>query len=164
MSKVLNYWHLIAVFISYILAVAFGAVYVLDPLNGPYRSFGDIQKVSYCYQPGDEVIVYPGTYRETVLLCGHGTPSAPIVIRAAHPETVFVKGSDVVSNWTFVQKIDSCDIYNASVSYDILPNVQILLQIVLTKRTITLPMGDWRVDAALRRLAWVVVVVARRSC
>jgi len=39
-----------------------------------------------------------------------------------------------------------------------------VLQIVLTKRTITLPMGDWRVDAALRRLAWVVVVVARRSC
>jgi len=108
-----------------ILLVA--TVYNIDPVNGPLRSFRELSRVSYCLQPGDEVIVHAGTYRETVLLCGHGREDAPITVRAADDASgkVFVKGSDIVSNWTFVKHSSECDIYNTTVSYDILPNVQV---------------------------------------
>jgi parallel beta-helix repeat protein len=49
---------------------------------------------------GDKIVIHGGEYRETVIVKASGTNEAPIVIEAAPGETVVIKGSDVISEWT----------------------------------------------------------------
>ncbi|MEP7015976.1 MAG: right-handed parallel beta-helix repeat-containing protein [Verrucomicrobiota bacterium] len=49
---------------------------------------------------GDKVIIHAGEYREVVIIKASGTEAAPIVIESASGETVVIKGSDVISDWT----------------------------------------------------------------
>jgi parallel beta-helix repeat protein len=51
-------------------------------------------------QPGDKVIIHAGQYRETVVINASGTVEAPITIEAAPGETVVIKGSDILRNWS----------------------------------------------------------------
>lgn len=59
------------------------------------------------------VIINPGTYRETVMLAwtnrDENQPDnlTPIVIKAAEPGTVLLKGSDVWTDWSFEDRYDS---------------------------------------------------------
>ena len=116
------------IFTTYLL-ISSARIYVIDQVNGPFRSFADVSNAApngdWLLQPGDEVIINSGTYRETVELRGHGTAAAPIIVRAADNAVVNIKGSDIVRNWTFVSSTSACTIYNTSVSYNILPNVQV---------------------------------------
>jgi len=50
-------------------------------------------------QPGDEVIIHGGTYREQVMVDRSGTQDNPITIRAATGEFVVVTGADRLAEW-----------------------------------------------------------------
>jgi hypothetical protein len=50
-------------------------------------------------QPGDEVLVRPGLYREAVTLKVSGREDAPIVFRSEEPRAAIISGSDTVTNW-----------------------------------------------------------------
>lgn len=62
--------------------------------DAPFRTIGAAARAA---QPGDEVRVFPGVYRERVTPAQGGTPEKPVRYVAAVPGEVFVKGSDV---WT----------------------------------------------------------------
>ena len=51
-------------------------------------------------RPGDTLTIREGVYREAVELELEGSPDHPITIRAAENETVVVKGSEILRDWT----------------------------------------------------------------
>ena len=55
-------------------------------------AFSSIGKPVALLKPGDTLTVLPGTYFESVSARISGTPAAPIVIRAARPGTVLLRG------------------------------------------------------------------------
>lgn len=89
-------------------AAASGAVWIVD---GGHAGAADtnagtreaplktIAAAALKVQPGDEVIVRPGTYREAVTLRVSGRAGAPIVFRSEVPQAAVISGSDVVTNW-----------------------------------------------------------------
>ncbi len=83
-----------------LVGVCMGATRVVDPAGGGYSTTitGAISGLS----AGDEVVIKAGTYRESVIVKGIGTSSAPIVIRAEDGAEgqVIIKGSDVYTSWT----------------------------------------------------------------
>ncbi|MBI2301991.1 MAG: right-handed parallel beta-helix repeat-containing protein, partial [Armatimonadetes bacterium] len=50
--------------------------------------------------PGDTLTVRGGTYREAVEIEKYGTAEKPILVRAAPGETVVIKGSELIKEWT----------------------------------------------------------------
>ena len=50
-------------------------------------------------EPGDEVILHAGTYRESVLVEKSGTAQKPITFRADRGAQVIVTGADLISEW-----------------------------------------------------------------
>ncbi len=52
--------------------------------------------------PGTRILVYPGTYRESVTIgaAQSGTELAPLVIEAKEPGSAVLSGSDVYTDWT----------------------------------------------------------------
>jgi parallel beta-helix repeat protein len=63
------------------------------------RPFATIGRAAAQAQPGDEVVIGPGIYRESVVLRTSGTPEHPIVFRAAVPRTVVITGLDRLQGW-----------------------------------------------------------------
>ena len=57
-----------------------------------------ISKAASMVQPGDVVLIRPGTYREHVAIPRGGTAKAPIVFHAEQSGTVVVSGSDVLTD------------------------------------------------------------------
>ncbi len=55
-------------------------------------AFTSIGKGVALLKPGDTLTILPGTYFETISARISGTPAAPIVIRAARPSTVLIRG------------------------------------------------------------------------
>lgn len=51
--------------------------------------------------PGDELVVHGGTYRERVVIRNSGTPGFPIRIRAADGESPVVSGTELIEGWDF---------------------------------------------------------------
>ena len=66
--------------------------------------FSTIQQAANLAQPGDEVIVLPGVYREAVHPIHKGREDAPIVYRSAVPLKAVIKGSEEVKNWVPLQE------------------------------------------------------------
>ena len=62
----------------------------------PFATIGEAVEV---VQPGDEVIVAPGIYREYVNPKTSGTQEAPIVFRSEKTGEAVITGSEVVNNW-----------------------------------------------------------------
>jgi hypothetical protein len=63
----------------------------------PFRS---ISKAAGLMRPGDECVVHPGTYRETVRPAASGTGPKPILFTAGEGGEVIVAGSEIVADWT----------------------------------------------------------------
>lgn len=61
--------------------------------------FLTISKAGQVAEAGDTVIVKEGTYRETVTVKNNGTPTAPIVFKAAEGEKVVISAAEPVSNF-----------------------------------------------------------------
>jgi hypothetical protein len=69
--------------------------------NGsPQKPFATINKAASLAQPGDEVVIHEGTYRELVVPPRGGTSEGKrIVYRAAKGEDVHIKGSERITTW-----------------------------------------------------------------
>ncbi len=65
--------------------------------------FNSIQAAAEIAQPGDEVIVAPGIYREYVNPKHSGTKEAPIVYRSETPKAAHITGAESVKNWTLLE-------------------------------------------------------------
>ncbi len=70
----------------------------VDPINGPFHTISAAAAVA---QPGDTVLITPGTYDEEVYLTTSGTASAPITFEAQTPGTVIINAAN------FTQAISS---------------------------------------------------------
>lgn len=64
--------------------------------NCPFRTISQAAAVA---QPGDEVLVAPGVYREEVSPRWAGNPYQPIVYRSAQPRAAVITGAEVVKSW-----------------------------------------------------------------
>ena len=62
----------------------------------PFRKINDAAKIA---QPGDEVLVFPGTYREYVDPVHAGTEDARIVYRSVEKGAAVITGAEQVKNW-----------------------------------------------------------------
>ena len=62
----------------------------------PFRRISDAAALA---QPGDEVLVYPGVYREQVSPRNGGTPDHRIVYRSVEPLGALITGAEEVSGW-----------------------------------------------------------------
>jgi parallel beta-helix repeat protein len=63
---------------------------------GAYRTIGDALKD---LQPGDELVIAAGTYRETLRLPERDWSHGNTIIRGERAGAVLIKGSDVVTGW-----------------------------------------------------------------
>ena len=62
----------------------------------PFKSISEAAKIATA---GDEVLVYPGTYREYVDPVNAGTKDAPITYKSVEPLKAIITGGEVVKNW-----------------------------------------------------------------
>jgi hypothetical protein len=64
--------------------------------KAPYKLINDAARVAVA---GDEVLVYPGTYRENVNPVNAGTKDAPITYRSVEPLKAMITGAEKVTDW-----------------------------------------------------------------
>ena len=62
----------------------------------PFRRIGDAARIA---QPGDEVLVAPGVYREYVDPQNAGTPDARITYRSEEPLGAVITGAEQIKSW-----------------------------------------------------------------
>ena len=101
-----------------------------QPLGTREAPFSRIQQAADVAMPGDEVVVFPGIYREAVNPVHGGTAEQRIVYRAAEKGKAVITGAERVTGWERVEQ----DVWTASV-----PNS------LFTDRNpyTTLVAGDW---------------------
>ena len=63
------------------------------------RPFRWIQQAAEVAQPGDEVLVEPGIYREEVSPVYAGTKEKPIVYRSRVPRAAVITGAERFDSW-----------------------------------------------------------------
>ena len=63
----------------------------------PFRHIADAARIA---QPGDEVLVAPGIYREYVDPQNAGTVDARIIYTSQEPRGAVITGAEVIRNWT----------------------------------------------------------------
>lgn len=68
--------------------------------NAPFKHINDAAKVA---QPGDEVLVAPGIYREYVNPVHRGTETDRITYRSVQPLKAVITGAEVLKNWQSYQ-------------------------------------------------------------
>ncbi|MBR3906410.1 MAG: right-handed parallel beta-helix repeat-containing protein [Clostridia bacterium] len=66
----------------------------------PFRHINDAARVA---MPGDEVLVYPGIYREYVNPLNGGTEDNRIVYRSVEPLGAVITGAEIVTGWEHVE-------------------------------------------------------------
>ena len=66
----------------------------------PFRHINDAARVA---RPGDEVLVYPGIYREYVNPLNGGTEENRIVYRSVEPLGAVITGAEIVTGWEQVE-------------------------------------------------------------
>ncbi|WP_286035457.1 right-handed parallel beta-helix repeat-containing protein [Succinatimonas hippei] len=62
----------------------------------PFKTISEAAKLA---KAGDEVLVFPGVYREYVDPANAGTVDHPIVYRSVEPRKAVITGAEVISNW-----------------------------------------------------------------
>lgn len=66
----------------------------------PFRSINDAAKLAV---PGDEILVFPGVYRESVEPIHSGAEDQPIVYRSVEVHKAVITGAESLSGWSKVQ-------------------------------------------------------------
>lgn len=66
--------------------------------------FLTIQEAADIAMPGDEVVVYPGIYREAVNPIHGGTPDARITYRSVEKGAAVITGAEVIKGWEKIDK------------------------------------------------------------
>ena len=94
------------------------------------KPFKKIQAAAKIAQPGDEIIVAPGIYREAVNPKNGGTEKKRIIYRSEKPLAAHITGAEPLKKWTKV----SDSVYTARVSNKIFGNYNPYT---------TLVSGDW---------------------
>jgi parallel beta-helix repeat protein len=84
--------------------------------------FKTISRAAERAEPGDEVLVHAGVYRERVAPARGGVAGRPIVYMAAPGEAVIVKGSDILRG-PFVATEHSASIYMVKLDQDVFHGV-----------------------------------------
>ena len=76
-------------------------------INAPFdgngtekQPFRHIQEAAKIAQPGDKVLVYPGTYREYVDPINAGTEEERIVYKSVEPLGAVITGAEIITGWT----------------------------------------------------------------
>lgn len=69
-------------------------------METPFKRISDAAKIA---KPGDEILVYPGVYREYVDPVNAGLEDARIVYKSVEPLKAIITGAEKIENWT---KID----------------------------------------------------------
>lgn len=69
--------------------------------QAPFRKINDAAKIA---QPGDEVLVFPGTYREYVDPIYAGREDARITYRSVKPLGAVITGAEEIKTWTPYQE------------------------------------------------------------
>ena len=64
--------------------------------NFPFKTISEAAKLA---KAGDEVLVFPGVYREYVDPANAGTEDKPIVYRSVEPRKAVITGAEIVNNW-----------------------------------------------------------------
>lgn len=86
-------------------------------LSSPFLT---ISKAASLVQPGDNVFVRSGTYRETVRPAKSGTLGNPITFQAYNAETVIISGTELITDWT----VYSGNIYKATMAGNFLSTIR----------------------------------------
>ncbi len=68
--------------------------------GSPDHPFSTIQQAADVASAGDEVVVYPGIYREYVDPKNAGTPEARITYRSSEPLKAVITGAEEIKGWT----------------------------------------------------------------
>ncbi len=63
------------------------------------KPFRRIQSAASLALPGDEILVYPGVYREEVSPVYAGKEKAPIIYRSIEPRKAVITGAEIVKGW-----------------------------------------------------------------
>ena len=66
--------------------------------------FSRIQSAADVAMPGDEIVVFPGIYRETVNPIHSGTPEARIIYRSSEKGAAVITGAERVTGWEQIGK------------------------------------------------------------
>lgn len=101
--------------------------------------FVHIQDAANVAQPGDEVLVYPGIYREAVSPVHAGTEENPIVYRSIEPRKAVITGAEKLADWKNVQG----SLWTTRVKNDIFPD---------RNPYTTLVSGDWFIATFIAHL------------
>lgn len=110
----MTFKHYLIAFLAFSLTSPFQGIcreYHVNRTIGSDQNKGDaqhplktIQAAAERVQPGDEVIVHTGIYREQVSPVRGGTEKQPIIFRAAPGEKVEIKGSEVMKGWKHIDR------------------------------------------------------------
>ena len=68
--------------------------------SAPFKRIGEAAAIA---MPGDEVLVYPGTYREHVIPAHAGTKKEPIVYRSKVKGAAVITGAERIDSWKKVK-------------------------------------------------------------
>lgn len=78
------------------------------PLQTIHRA-AQVAAANHTQHVGTRIVIYPGTYRESITLDLRGAPTdAPIVFEATEPGTVIISGSEVWTDWA---KVAGANVY-----------------------------------------------------
>lgn len=69
-------------------------------MERPFKSISDAAKIA---APGDEVLVFPGIYREYVCPKNSGLENAPITYTSVEPLGAIITGAERANNWKIYQ-------------------------------------------------------------
>lgn len=84
--------------------------------NAPLRTISAAAKKVV---PGTTVYVYPGVYRESVVLNTSGTSDAPITFISVVPHEAIISGADILTNWVHeYDDVYSHEIYDLDCGWD----------------------------------------------
>lgn len=93
----------------------------------PFKTISEAAQIAIA---GDEVLVYPGIYRESVNPANGGTEDKPVVYRSVEKNKAMITGAEVIRGWKQLEK----GVWTARVNNDIFPE---------RNPYTTLVSGDW---------------------